>query len=133
MYSDAHRNSHGKFDFRLGKVQLACAPSCARAGGSRCHRRAADGRRGGFNSTALQLTLRAVLQGHRVGVAASCTLARLQIPTFHSLDVGRTATRGVKLFTWNWSSLATSVVQPRRRCLNDRAEVMSHVPLDLQK
>ena len=24
--SGAHWNSHGKFDFRLGKVQLACAP-----------------------------------------------------------------------------------------------------------
>ena len=56
--SGAHWNSHGKFDFRLGKVQLACARH-ARAGRSRCHRRAADGRRGGFNSTALQLTLRA--------------------------------------------------------------------------
>ena len=56
---DAHRNSHLNLDFRLGKVQLACAPSCARAPGSRCHRRAADGRRGGFNSTALQLTLHA--------------------------------------------------------------------------
>ena len=67
-----------------------------------------------------------------MGVAASCTLARLQIPTFHSLDVGRTATRGVKLFTWNWSFLATSVVPPSRRGL-DRAGVMSHVPLDLQK
>ena len=54
--SGAHWNSHGKFDFRLGKVQLACARH-ARAGRSRCHRRAADGRRGGFNSTALQLTL----------------------------------------------------------------------------
>ena len=57
--SGAHWNSHGKFDFRLGKVQLACARH-ARAGRSRCHRRAADGRRGGFNSMALQLTLRAV-------------------------------------------------------------------------
>ena len=134
--SGAHWNSHGKFDFRLGKVQLACAPSCARAGGSRCHRRAADGRRGAFNLTALQLTLRAAaawtLRGRRVGVAASCTLACLQIPTFHSLDVGRTATRGAKLFTWNWSPLATSVVQPSRRSL-DRAEVTSHVPLSLQK
>jgi hypothetical protein len=25
VYSGAHWNSHGKFDFRLGKVQLACA------------------------------------------------------------------------------------------------------------
>ena len=57
--SDAHRNSHLNLDFRLGKVQLACAPLCALAPGSHCHRRAADGRRGGFNSTALQLTLRA--------------------------------------------------------------------------
>ena len=57
--SGAHWNSHGKFDFRLGKVQLACVPSCAPAPGSRCHRRAADGRRGAFSSTALQVTLRA--------------------------------------------------------------------------
>ena len=35
--SDAHRNSHLNLDFRLGKVQLACTPSCARAPGSRCH------------------------------------------------------------------------------------------------
>ena len=67
-----------------------------------------------------------------MGVAASCTLARLQIPTFHSLDVGRTATRGVKLFTWNWSSLATSVVPPSWRGL-DRAGVASCVSLHLQK
>ena len=25
VYSGAYWNSHGKFDFRLGKVQLACA------------------------------------------------------------------------------------------------------------
>ena len=55
--SDAHRNSHLNLDFRLGKVQLACAPSCAQAPGSRCHRRAADGHLGAFSSTALQLTL----------------------------------------------------------------------------
>ena len=59
-------------------------------------------------------------------------LARLQIPTFHSLDVGRTAIRGTKLFTWNWSSLATSVVPPSRRGL-DRADVKLCVLLDLQK
>ena len=35
-----------------------CA-SCAQAGGSRCYRRAADGRRGAFSSAALQSTLRA--------------------------------------------------------------------------
>ena len=57
--SDAHRNSHLNHDFRLGKVQLACAPSCARAPGSRCHQFAADGRCGAFSSTALRLTLRA--------------------------------------------------------------------------
>ena len=62
--SGAHWNSHGKFDFRLGKVQLACAPSCAQAPGSRCHRRAADGRRGAFSSTVLRLTL-------HTGVAAA--------------------------------------------------------------
>ena len=56
--SGAHWSSRGKFDFRLGKVQLACAPH-AHGGGSRCHRRAADGRRGAFSSTALQVTLRA--------------------------------------------------------------------------
>ena len=56
--SGAHWSSRGKFDFRLGKVQLACAPH-AHGGGSRCHRRTADGRHGAFSSTALQLTLHA--------------------------------------------------------------------------
>ena len=57
---------------------------------------------------------------------------RFQVREFHSPGGRRTATRGAKLFTWNWSSLATSVVPPSRRGL-DRAEVTSHVPLDLQK
>ena len=57
---------------------------------------------------------------------------RFQVPAFNSLGVERTSTRGAKLFAWNWSSFATSVVQPSRLCL-DRTEVASHVPLDLQK
>ena len=57
--SDAHRNSHLNLDFARGKAKLACALSCAKAGGSGCHRRAADGRGGAFSSTALRLTLRA--------------------------------------------------------------------------
>ena len=102
---------------------------CARAGGSRCHRRAADGRRGAFSSAALQSTR---LRGRRVGVAASCTHALLPSPRIQLLGRRKDATRGAKLFTWNWSSLATSVVPPSRRGL-DRAGVMSHVPLDLLK
>ena len=80
--SGAHWNSHGKFDFRLGKVQLACARH-ARAGRSRCHRRAADGRRGAFSSTALRLTLHTGvrrLRGRRAGVAARCTRTLLPSP-----------------------------------------------------
>ena len=63
--SDAHRNSHLNLDFRLGKVQLACAPSCARAPGSRCHRRAADSRCCSVCSTALQSTLQRPRQSRR--------------------------------------------------------------------
>ena len=80
--SGAHWNSHGKFDFRLGKVQLACARH-ARAGRSRCHRRAADGRRGAFSSTALRLTLHTGvrrLRGRRAGVAARYTRTLLPSP-----------------------------------------------------
>ena len=105
-----------------------CA-SCAQAGGSRCYRRAADGRRGAFSSAALQSTR---LRGRRVGVAASCTHALLPSPRIQLLGRRKDATRGAKLFTWNWSSLAATVVPPRRRCF-DRDEMTSHVPLDLQK
>ncbi len=75
--SGAHWNSHGKFDFRLGKVQLACAPLCALAPGSRCRRR------GAFSSTALRLTLHTGvrrLRGRRAGVAARRTRTPLPSP-----------------------------------------------------
>jgi len=57
---------------------------------------------------------------------------RFQVPAFYSLGAGQTATRGAKLFTWNWSSLATAAVPPNRRCL-DRADVTLCVLLDLQE
>ena len=132
MYSGAHWNSHGKFDFRLGKVQLACArharwlaalaaidaqPTAALVPLAR--------RRFSRRSTRR-------LRGRRVGVAASCTLAPLPSPALHSQGGGQTANRGVKLFTWNWSSLATAAVPPNRRCL-DRADVTLCVLLDLQE
>jgi hypothetical protein len=57
---------------------------------------------------------------------------RFQVPAFHSLGAGQTATRGTKLFTWNWSPLATAAVQPNRRCL-DQAEVTLYVLLEPQE
>ena len=72
------------------------------------------------------------LRGRRVGAAASCTHAPLPSPRIQLLGCRKDATRGTKLFTCNWSSLATSVVPPSRRGL-DGTEVTPHVPLDLQK
>ena len=57
-HSRGHWNPHSNLEFDFGGAARVCA-SCARAGGSRCHRRTADGRRGAFSSTALQLTLHA--------------------------------------------------------------------------
>ena len=57
-HSRGHWNPHSNLEFDFGGAARMCA-LCAQAGGSRCHRRAADGRRGAFSSTALQLTLRA--------------------------------------------------------------------------
>ena len=122
----AHWNSRAKLDLTLGEAQLACALSFAQAGGSRCHRRAADDRRGSVCSMALTLTLRASAAWTPSG--RGCELhVRSASKSPHS-------TLGVLdgLLLEALSCLREVCVGARR---TDRrtAEVTSHVPLDLLK
>ena len=136
-HSRGHWNPHSNLEFDFGGAARMCA-LCARAGGSRCHRRAADGRRGSVCSMALTMTLRASaawtpsrrgceLHVRSASKSPHSTLGVLDGPLLEALSCLREVCVGARRTDRRTADRAPPRTDRRT------AEVTSHVPLDLLK